>query len=728
MKFKNINKLLTIGILLNNFNLNIFADTLSSDGRYETFIGDKITVNDILENDKADIKINGDTLVNIWNGFSHSHPNGWIQGDIKSNNIQGDVTIFNFSSKPILFELSFNDGSNSAYDYYSRGISVPSKDKVKVNVLSNETFRMVQGQYAQGWSETPQSIDEFNNSIVILKGDYSQKDVDYFKGMKSGFENQLITQEMINRGEENAQNLGKYKVEIKSTSKNILPNNFVKQTGLGAGSLNGQLYPSMFRDSINRCRSSNLIQVKPNTKYTINCTDMFDFAIIEFDKDKRQIIDTGWVLTNNNRVYTTSNNCEYIILVIRKIGSQAEASDDIQIQEVLNRIQFEEGEVQTPYEPHKESTHTFYLNSPLLKGDTIEFVNGQATHIRRYNQVKLDGSNDEPWTDFQIEGDRKTLCFAVDGIKPDGIFDGSESYSNEFMYDTNKPIAEEDFEHHRLQAVSPVSNRIYIWINKSRLSTENLNGFKLWLQNNPVSVVYKMANTIYEPVNTDLSVDIFKNITHILNNSDAPIDIEVTVDRTINRAAEAIDLAQDNPTIDNLSQARYWSNLLNESSSKDYLQSIINSINSVDDLGSIEPIKTSSNSDIYIKGKNTLSLSLDTNNIVFEDVDGTEDMELLKAINLTVSSSLPYDVKSTLATNISNSDKSVVLDPMILNIKSSSANNYQSFASVGNELILMSNESSGTNKIHSLDLMLNNRVINKVDVYKTTIKLEVVQK
>ena len=136
----------------------------------------------------------------------------------------------------------------------------------------------------------------------------------------------------------------------------------------------------------------------------------------------------------------------------------------------------------------------------------------------------------------------------------------------------------------------------------------------------------------------------------------------------------------------------------------------------------------SSNSDVYIKGKNTLSLSLDTNTIVFEDFNGTEDMELLKAVNLTVSSSLPYDIKSTLATDISNPDKSIILNPMILNIKASSTNNYQTFTSTGDEILLISNESSGTNKLHSLDVMLDGGLVNKADVYKTVIKLEVIQK
>ena len=64
MKIKNLSKLLAFGVLLNSVPINSFAGVLSEDGRYETFSGNDITINDILEENKVDMKIEGDTLVN----------------------------------------------------------------------------------------------------------------------------------------------------------------------------------------------------------------------------------------------------------------------------------------------------------------------------------------------------------------------------------------------------------------------------------------------------------------------------------------------------------------------------------------------------------------------------------------------------------------------------------------------------------------------------------------
>lgn len=103
-----------------------------------------------------------------------------------------------------------------------------------------------------------------------------------------------------------------------------------------------------------------------------------------------------------------------------------------------------------------------------------------------------------------------------------------------------------------------------------------------------------------------------------------------------------------------------------DSSKKDELNDILNAI-----FPNIETSKqtVSKNTDIYIKMANTLSLSLYTNAVIFEDFSGVEDMEKANAINLTVESSLPYEVNASLETEIQNADRTEIIDKLILNIK-----------------------------------------------------------
>ena len=68
MKFKKIiSTSLMTSILLSNINLPSHASILSEDGRYETFEGNNITIDNILEEDEVDIEIEGNTMVNVAN-------------------------------------------------------------------------------------------------------------------------------------------------------------------------------------------------------------------------------------------------------------------------------------------------------------------------------------------------------------------------------------------------------------------------------------------------------------------------------------------------------------------------------------------------------------------------------------------------------------------------------------------------------------------------------------
>ena len=43
-------------------------------------------------------------------------------------------------------------------------------------------------------------------------------------------------------------------------------------------------------------------------------------------------------------------------------------------------------------------------------------------------------------------------------------------------------------------------NAVFIHINKSRLSTEDITGFKNWLSNNNIELLYELATEIIEPL------------------------------------------------------------------------------------------------------------------------------------------------------------------------------------------------------------------------------------
>ena len=60
-----ISSILVVSLLPINISTISNAGVLSEDNRYETFEGDNITINNILEEEKVDVEIEGNTLVNL---------------------------------------------------------------------------------------------------------------------------------------------------------------------------------------------------------------------------------------------------------------------------------------------------------------------------------------------------------------------------------------------------------------------------------------------------------------------------------------------------------------------------------------------------------------------------------------------------------------------------------------------------------------------------------------
>ena len=554
------------------------------------------------------------------------------------------------------------------------------------------------------------------SSLVVTK--VMDENFDYFEGIQSSFENNLVTQEMVNIGQEKTENLGKYKVEVKSTGKNkfdVLSYAKIIES-LGVGDYTNNVLTIRKSDSFVDKDIPNIVY-QPNTPYTIS----FDFEnMARPDNPCNEII---------LRVYYTDGTRKDITpwsftgLSKGHVIAQTDATktiSHIRFSYILptgetkfKNIQIEEGIESTPYEPYKESVNKFYLKSPLLKGDTIDIVNGKVYHVKKYGQTTYNGT--EYWGTYPTYTNDN--IYSVARPRPTGCSSFSKVICSRFKNTYISGINE---------AVSVGLNNIEISISSSELMSNSITGFKQWLSENPVTVVYELENPIYEPIKADLSVQLFEGTTHITNNSNIPANMKITVDRTMNRAVEAIELAENNPTSENLANARYWTNLLRESIKKDELQSEITDINGPVDI-TLERKDSTANLDVYIKSENMLSMSLDTNSVSFDNYSGVSAMEIKDAVGITISSSLPYNLNAYMPTTITNSDglKTIPID--VLNIKEGGEDSYQTFESTTDKVVLKGDCAKGNGINHSIDLKLDSNNAHQADIYKTVIKFEAEQ-
>jgi hypothetical protein len=124
--------------------------------------------------------------------------------------------------------------------------------------------------------------------------------------------------------------------------------------------------------------------------------------------------------------------------------------------------------------------------------------------------------------------------------------------------------------------------------------------------------------------------------------------------------------------------------------------------------------------------ENVLSMTLSTNTITFENFSSMQDTTKEKAVTITVSSSLGYQINAYLMSEIQNSDKSLTLNKSMLKIKESTKSSYSTFPSVGEKVVLREGNPAGEKITHDIDLLLSSGTY-QVDVYKTSIKLEIEQ-
>ena len=750
---KTFSKMLALGILINNIPINSFAGILSDDGRYETFEGSDITVNDVLEEDKVDIEVEGNSLVNLHGKqkYGFAVQSGDAGKYIKTEEI-------NYVSATIMEDLSswyfLSFGKlnldlikpNTTYTIYfekSKGVDfvrfcckdsngniasvykVPVVNNKAVIATTNFSLESINDDvllYGLCGGSAGTEIEVSN--AMIFEGNLEYESLDYFEGMKS-----------VGQDDTNG-----HKIEISSRNKNLIDLYSITPSTRNLTYIFDSLTKTYHTSySGNYCRLifniSNHISLLEGHK--IRATATYSNNSIADARHTTYMV--GIDDNGNQTAITTHNGLDipkgkykklYVYFFVNNTDTDLTGTCDVsnlQLEIVENNTDFG-----TEYVSSQFNKKEIPLSEPLRSlsngvKDRIIKRNGQWVIERNLGEIIFDGSDDERWIVGNNSGGFNTIKFTIyQGIP--GIVGEFNSLCDKFYYlDYNwGESIENDKESFSVAGAEGYDPDINIRILKSKLSTVDVYGFKQWLKDNPVKVIYKLINPIYEPLNINSTINTYLDTTHISTNSTIPANLKVIVDRVANRAKEFSELAKETPTIENISLARMWTNLMRESILKDEFQDNIDNITEIAEM-TLDRKTASANIDVYIKSENMLSMNLSTNSITFDDFSGIEDMTKENAVNISINSSLPYNLNAYLATEIQNSDKSNAMNKDILSIKENSELDYQTFTNTIDKVVLKSNCNSGNDKQHDINLKLNGGIAHEKDVYKTTIKFEAEQ-
>ena len=162
------------------------------------------------------------------------------------------------------------------------------------------------------------------------------------------------------------------------------------------------------------------------------------------------------------------------------------------------------------YEPYK--TNILTVNEPIeLRGigevqDTLDLLTGEV--IERIGEAVLDGSSNEEYVQSTLSLNN-TIAFGIVlyDMKPKGA-----SINNKFI--TSAADDNSDYEH---SYSSRYQNKNLVWffINKGKLSSLDVSGFRQWLSQNPITVQYQLATESVKTVDlSDNHVYSYKGTTH----------------------------------------------------------------------------------------------------------------------------------------------------------------------------------------------------------------------
>lgn len=217
---------------------------------------------------------------------------------------------------------------------------------------------------------------------------------------------------------------------------------------------------------------------------------------------------------------------------LKSVGEKDDGNHKISISSMDIDLQAIEGSTVDSTDSYKEDKKEILLNEPL-RGlsngvkDTIEKINGEWKIVRRCEEIVLNGS--ENWGTSGMTPQENTLIFQGDVVSQ-LVKPNSSAKSDKFATYNGATTDEEGL----LPFSGTSGTRIYLRIKKSKLSSQDVVGFKKWLSQNPTKVVYQLATPIIEDI-SPITLQCWKNGT-ISIDEDLPVETTHTV--ALNKPAQ----------------------------------------------------------------------------------------------------------------------------------------------------------------------------------------------
>jgi hypothetical protein len=429
-----------------------------------------------------DVKLEGKTLINLFNFKA--------VGIVNEVNIYGyaqnyeltkgkEVTLVNNTDKVVIYDISKDS-------IWVRSYILNANTCIKATLEESEYIRCCYGAGARGWDANSESDKEkIKKTCIVLEGDHTQNLPNYFEGLKSVGQSGTTSEDGAD--------------EIVVSSVNPYGNLFDGELEVGSLNASGDTdWTSYVKTGLIRVKPSSEVICKIGKYKGENATST-DIRMAEYDMNKNFIKFSGGTYKA-----TVSDKTHYV-----KFAKKLETSDDSRVDinavsdvvvvygNKLHDIPHQSDKKRLLY--YNEETQTW--EKPILRQwDSIEkHANGKYYYHQRSGEVVLNGS--EEWASWLLL--ENTIGFLLTNTS---FKNTTDKYAITAISDKLTSRSINDFK----SDVEGIGlwddrNRLVTRVNNSKLSTQDVQGFKQWLQTNNVTVVYQLAEEkVYECTNIDL--------------------------------------------------------------------------------------------------------------------------------------------------------------------------------------------------------------------------------
>lgn len=289
----------------------------------------------------------------------------------------------------------------------------------------------------------------------------------------------------------------KYNIEVKSVGKNLF-NNKLHSKANADYSIDGNNITITGASEAAWNNIRFIVDVKRNTDYYFNfeCSDIENGFITCRQPNTMDLIKD---FSTKGAKFNSGDNSQVLFLLHCSLRTPIKTSV------TYSNIQLEEGTTATPYEPYQESTTSHILNEPLRRlPDNVrdEIIDNKL--IRRVSERVFDGS--ENWTiNTSVDAQQNTLLFDfLDNSSSVKLIEWSVPQNNICSFVPSTYLSREYVTMNDIEGFCTVNNTYRFRIKKSRLSTQDVNGFKALLRANPVTVLCELAMPIITPIDNDV--------------------------------------------------------------------------------------------------------------------------------------------------------------------------------------------------------------------------------